>query len=133
MLSPWVYPICMASLADFRTAELLSERGLDLLESGRPVEAAQAFRAAILSNEKNLEAHFGLVRALRDADRLEQSIRAALALTALNPHDPAAHIELSISLEQAGHVKEAEGAVAKARIVRWAQDLQAPHQETWIN
>lgn len=123
----------MAFLADLRAAELLSERGLDLLESGRPVEAAQAFRAAIASNERHFEAHHGLVRALRDAGRLEQSIAAALALTVLSPHDPLAHTALSVSLQRAGHMKEAEAAAARARVVQWSRELQAPPRETWIH
>ncbi len=123
----------MASLADSRAAELLSQRGLDLLESGRPAEAVQAFRAAIASNEKYFAAHHGLVRALRDAGRLEQSIAAALALTVLNPHDPLAHTALSVSLQRAGHMKEAEAAAAHARVVQWSLELQAPPRETWIH
>jgi len=123
----------MATLADSRAAALLSQRGLDLLESGRPADAAQAFRAAIASNEKYFEAHHGLVRALRAAGRLEQSIAAALALTALKPNDPLAHTALSVSLQRAGHVKEAEAAAARARILQWTQDLQATPQETWIH
>lgn len=123
----------MASLADSRAAELLSQRGLDLLESGRPAEAAQAFRAAIASDNTYFEAHHGLVRALRAAGRLEQSISAAMALTTLNPNDPLAHTALSISLRRAGHVKEAEAAAAQARILQWSQDMHAAPQETWIH
>lgn len=123
----------MASLADSRAAELLSQRGLDLLESGRPAEAAQAFRAAIASNHDCFEAHHGLVRALRAAGRLEQSIAAAMALTALSPNDPFAHTALSVSLLHAGHVKEAEAAAAQARLLQWTHDIHATPQETWIH
>ena len=123
----------MATLADSRAAELLSQRGLDLLESGRPADAAQAFRAAIASNDKYFEAHHGLVRALRAAGRLEQSIAAAMALTALTPNDPLAHTALSVSLRRAGHLKEAEAEAARARILQWTQDLHAAPQATWIH
>jgi tetratricopeptide (TPR) repeat protein len=133
LLPACVYLMFMASFADHRAAELLSERGLDLLDSGRPVEAAQAFRAAIASNERHYEAHHGLVRALRDAGRLEQSIAAALALATINPNDPLAHTALSVSLQRAGHVKEAEAASARARVLQWSLELQAPPRETWIH
>ncbi len=83
------------------------------------------FRAAIVKDLHCFEAHHGLIRALRDAGRLEQSIGAALALTALTPDDPLAHTALSISLQQAGHVPEAEAAAAKARILEWKLQLQA--------
>ena len=116
------------------TVEQLCERGMDLLASGSPAEAANAFRAAIDLGESqggpmsaaHIEAHHGLIRALRDAGRLEQSIGAALALTALTPNDPLAHTALSISLQQAGHIPQAEAAAAKARVVEWKAQLQSP-------
>ncbi len=107
------------------TAETLCERGLDLLAEGRADEATTAFRAAIRSDENCFEAHHGLIRALRDAGRLEPSIAAALALTALTPNDPLAHTALSISLQTAGHVPEAEAAATRARILEWKRELAA--------
>lgn len=118
-------------------AEALCQKGLDLLAAGKPAEAAQAFRAAVATgpiqagaqSEAHIEAHHGLVRALRDAGRLEQSVAAALALTALTPGDPLAHTALSISLQAAGHVPEAEAAAARARILEWKIQLQSPPGE----
>jgi len=110
-------------------AEGHCQRGLDLLAAGLPGEAAQAFRAAMAADPDNVEAHHGLVRALRDAGRLEQAIGAALALTALTPGDPLAHTALSISLQRAGHVPEAEAAAARARVLEWKIQLQSPPDE----
>ena len=111
-------------------AEELSHRGLNLLASGDAAGAIEQFRAALGSDSEYFEAHHGLIRALRDAGRLEQSISAALALTALTPDDPLAHTALSISLQQAGHVPEAEAAAARARIVEWRTQLRStPEQE----
>ncbi|HEY1766795.1 MAG TPA: tetratricopeptide repeat protein [Terracidiphilus sp.] len=107
-------------------ADLLSQRGLDLLAAGSPAEAAQSFRAAIAAEPGHGEAHHGLVRALRDAGRTEESIAAATALTALTPLDPLAHTALSISLQHAGHVPEAEAAAARARILEWKVQLESP-------
>ena len=115
--------------ADTTNAEILSQRGLDLLAAGSPAEAAQAFRAAIAVDPAHYEAHHGLVRALRDAGWLEQSIGAALALTALTPNDPLAHTALSISLQRAGHIPEAEAAAARARVLEWKIQLQTPLKE----
>jgi Flp pilus assembly protein TadD len=112
-----------------RDAETLSQRGLDLLAAGNAAGAAESFREAITANPAHYEAHHGLVRALRDAGRLEQSVAAALALTALTPADPLAHTALSISLQQSGHVPEAEAAAARARILEWKIQLQSPPQE----
>lgn len=106
-------------------AEKLSQQGLGQLAAGDAAEAVKCFRAAIGADPNCFEAHHGLVRALRDAGRLEQSIAAALALTALTPNDPLAHTALSISLQHAGHVPEAESAAARARILEWKAELRS--------
>jgi Flp pilus assembly protein TadD len=102
---------------------------MDHLAASRPADAVRAFRAAIAADEHYYEAHHGLVRALRDAGQLENAIGAALALTALTPGDPLAHTALSISLQTAGHIQEAETAAAKARILEWKLQLQSPPAE----
>jgi Flp pilus assembly protein TadD len=102
---------------------------MELLAAGSPDEAAQTFRAAIEADPAHMEAHHGLVRALRDAGQHEQSVAAALALTVLTPNDPLAHAALSISLQHAGHVPEAEAAAGRARILEWKVQLQSPPQK----
>lgn len=104
----------------------LTQQGIDLLASGRAADAAKAFREAIGADDTNYDAHHGLVRALRDAGQVEQSVAAALALTALTPNDPLVHTALSISLQHGGHVPEAEAAAARARILEWKIQLQSP-------
>jgi len=112
-----------------QTAEQHSQQGIDLLAAGQASDAAIAFRAAIAADEQYYEAHHGLIRALRDAGQLEPAIGAALALTALTPNDPLAHTALSISLQTAGHIPEAETAAARARILEWKVQLQSPFDE----
>ncbi len=107
-------------------AEVFSQRGLDQLASGLAADAVQSFRAAMAVDPNYVEAYHGLIRALRDAGQFEHSIGAALALTALTPNDPLAHTALSISLQQAGHIPEAEAAAARARILEWKAQLQSP-------
>ena len=111
------------------SADRLSQRGMELLTAGSPHDAAEAFCAAIELDPAHVEAHHGLVRALRDAGLLEQSIAAALALTALTPEDPLAHTALSISLQHVGQVPEAEAAAGRARILEWKIQLQSPPDE----
>ncbi|MGO9337593.1 MAG: tetratricopeptide repeat protein [Terracidiphilus sp.] len=113
-------------MTELHTADSLAQRGLDLLAEDRPTEAAEAFRAAIAADSSHIEAHHGLVRALRDAGQLNQSIGAAMALTTLTPSDPLAHAALSISLQNAGHIHQAEAAAARARILEWKLQLQSP-------
>lgn len=106
-------------------ADLLSQRGLELLAEGDWHSAAGVFREAIAVDSGHVEAHHGLVRALRDGEQFEAAIAAALALTVLTPHDPLAHTSLSIALQKGGHVPEAEAAAARARILEWKQQLLA--------
>lgn len=106
-------------------AETHTQQGLNLLASDDAGGAVQSFRAAIAADPEYFEAHHGLVQALRDAGRFEQSVGAALALTGLTPNDPLAHTALSISLQQAGHIPEAEAAAAKARVLEWKLQLQS--------
>lgn len=106
-------------------ADALSRRGTELLAAASASEAAQAFRAAIAADSRHVEAHHGLVRALRAAGRLEESIGAALALTVLMPQDPLAHRVLSDSLRAAGHMPEANTAAARARVLQWKLELQS--------
>ena len=107
-------------------ADQLSERGVQFLAAGDPLAAAQAFREAIAADSGHIEAHHGLIRALRDAEQFEAAVAAALALTVLTPHDPLAHTSLSIALQKAGHVPEAEAAAGRARILEWKQQLAIP-------
>ena len=111
------------------TADALSHRGLDLLAAGSPEEAVQAYRAAIAADPAHVEAHHGLIRALRDAGQLEESVAAAMALTVLTPNDPLAHTALSIALQRAGHIPQAEAAAGRARILEWKLQLQSPPGE----
>ena len=125
---------------DSPDVEGFCRKGIDLLAAGSPLDAAEAFRAAIAAGESlggpmsqaHIEAHHGLIRALREAGKLEQSIGAALALTALTPNDPLAHTALSFSLQHAGHVPQAEAAAAKARVLEWKQQLMSPPEESTL-
>jgi Flp pilus assembly protein TadD len=110
-------------------AETLLRLGLDLLARGLPLDAAAAYQAVIALDPTICEAHHGLVRALRDAGQLEKSVSAALALTVLTPNDPLAHTALSISLQHAGRIPEAEAAATRARILEWKTQLQSSKKD----
>jgi Flp pilus assembly protein TadD len=114
---------------EFKSTDSLCETGIELLGTGNAADAVESFRAAIAADPGHVEAHHGLVRALRDAGQLNQSVAAATALTVLTPDDPLAHTALSISLQAAGHVPQAEAAAARARILEWKAQLNAPPDE----
>jgi hypothetical protein len=44
----------------------------------------------------------------------------------LTPQDPLAHTSLSIALQKAGHIPEAETAAARSRVLEWKQQLAEP-------
>ena len=104
----------------------LAQHGMDLLASGDASGAARAFREAIAADPEHIEAHHGLIRALCDAEQFEAAVAAAKELTALTPQDPLAQTSLSIALQKAGHVPEAEAAAGRARILEWKQQLAQP-------
>jgi Flp pilus assembly protein TadD len=112
--------------SDSSRADALSQRGLELLAAGDAAQSARVFRQAIAEDSGHVEAHHGLVRALRDAGQLEGAVAAALALTVLTPQDPLAHTSLSIALQKAGHIPEAETAAARSRVLEWKQQLAEP-------
>lgn len=106
-------------------ADALSQSGLDLLSAGDAAAAALTFREAIAAHAGHIEAHHGLIRSLGDTGQFEAAVEAALALAALTPDDPLAHTSLSIALQKAGQIPEAEAAAGRARILEWKQQLDA--------
>ena len=118
----------MASSPDLNLAraDALSQSGLESLAAGEAAHAAEAFRSAIDTDPTHVEAHHGLIRALRDAEQFEAAVEAAHALIALTPEDPLAQTSLSIALQKAGLIPEAESAAGRARILEWKQQLTEP-------
>jgi Flp pilus assembly protein TadD len=112
------------------TPDSLLESAHDHLAAGNPQSAARDFRAIIDRDSDHIEAHHGLVRALRDSGSLEPAIAVALALTVLTPSDPLAHTALAISLQHAGHIPEAEAASNRARILEWKTILATESEPT---
>jgi len=105
------------------TAESLALRGLEHLHCGEPALAAEAFRAAIAADPNHIEAGHGLIRALTDSEQFEAAVAAARRLTELTPDDPLAFAGLSIALQRAGQIPEAEAAAGRARILEWKHQL----------
>ena len=107
-------------------ADLLSQSGLELLAEGRSARAAEVFQLAVAADPTHVEAHHGLIRALRDCGRIDEAVYAAKSLTEITPGDPLAFTSFSIALQQADRIPEAENAAARARILEWKQQLAEP-------
>ena len=104
-------------------AENLAQQGLEDLHAGDPAAAAKSFAAAIAADPNHIDAHHGLVRALTDSGQLDAAVTAAEALTRLTPDDPLAFAGLSIALQRANKIPEAESAAGRARILEWRHQL----------
>ena len=107
-------------------AAKLSQHGVDALAAGQPSAAVEAFREAVATDPTHIEAHHGLIRALCDSGDFDAAIAAAQILIELTPQDPLAHASLSIALQKAGQISEAESAAGRARILEWKQQLAEP-------
>jgi Flp pilus assembly protein TadD len=131
MWAAWYHEdMTISSTPTLTAADALSQRGVELLAERDALAAAKAFREAIAADPGHVEAHHGLIRALRDGEQFEAAVAAALALTVLTPQDPLAHTSLSIALQKAGHVSEAETAAARARILEWKRQLAAGPEDS---
>jgi len=125
--TPWYHnDVAISPELSLSRADVFSQSGLELLAAGEPVLAVKAFRSAIAADAAHVEAHHGLIRALRDAEQFEAAVDVARTLTALTPEDPLAQTSLSIALQKAGHIPEAESAAGRARILEWKQQLAQP-------
>lgn len=108
---------------DPQRARALCALGQAALDAGAAQEAVRHFREALATDDEDHHAQRGLVRALRAAGRLDQSIVVALRWTVLAPADAVAHEELAASLEAAGRTTQAAKALRRARVVAWRQQL----------
>jgi Flp pilus assembly protein TadD len=116
-------------MTKMESAESFAQQGLESLHTGNAAAAAQSFAAAIAADPQHIEAHHGLVRALTDSGQLTAAVEAARRLTELTPDDPLAFAGLSIALQRAGQISEAESAAGRARILEWKHQLASPPPE----
>lgn len=97
---------------------------LDLLAEGRPEQAIDAFRKALIADPTHSEAMHGLARALQDLNHFDQAIEVAKRIAEMDPDDVLAHTSLSVLYQKKGMIPEAEAEGNKARILGWKQQLK---------
>ncbi|MFQ5936709.1 MAG: tetratricopeptide repeat protein, partial [Acidiferrobacterales bacterium] len=76
--------------------------GLALAGQGRPAEAGEAFRRAIVLKPDFVEAHNNLGNALKEQGKLEEAIQHYQRALDLNPDYAAAHSNLGVILQDRG-------------------------------
>lgn len=113
-----------AMAQDQSKSEDLYYAALDSLAEGDAEAAVEGFRQAIAADPEFLDAQHGLIRALRDAGRFDEAIKAAQALSAQAPDDVLACTALSILYQHKGMILEAEEAATRAKLLDWKQQLR---------
>lgn len=97
---------------------------LDCMQRGDAPAAVEKFENILNFDPTHAEARHGLVRALEDAGRIDDSLKAVLKLIASDPDDVLAVTRLSMIYQHKGMIPEAEAAAAKAKILGWKLELR---------
>lgn len=105
-------------------ADLLLDRALDRMAAGEADSAVPLLREALRVAPEHSAASHALLRALEDADRLDEALVLVRELIAREPDEPLLHTRLSILLQKSGDVPGAEAASAKARVLEWKRQLR---------
>lgn len=108
------------------TAEELYERGVDLFAEGKHAEAIAAYREALEIDPGFADALHGLAMAAAESGDLETAIATARRVTEVTPDDPLGYTSLSMFLQRAGRIEDAEAAAAQARVREWKAELKKP-------
>ena len=106
------------------TADELCDRGYDLFETGKYDEAITAYREALKIDPAFVDALHGLAAAADKSGDFENAIAAARRVTELTPDDPLAYTSLSMFLQHANRIEEAEAAAAQARVRECKAELK---------
>lgn len=101
----------------------LAQKGLEALESGRPIEAVAYLRRALAASPASVEAQFMLAMALRAAGDAAGAINAYEAVLDLAPNLAEAHYNLGGLWMEVGRLEAARAALARAVALRpgWAE------------
>ena len=106
------------------TAEELYDQGVDLFSEGKHDEAIAAYEQALAADPGFVDALHGLAMAYAEKGDLQAAIGAAKRITEAAPDDPLSFTGLSMLLQRAGHIAEAEAAANQARVLEWKAELK---------
>lgn len=95
--------------------------GIQHFAAGRTEDAIAAYRAALAGNAEYAMAWNGLAMALAKQGDLDAALEAAGRYAELDPDEPLAYTSLSMLLQQAGRIPEAEDAKAKSMQLQMKQ------------
>jgi len=109
------------AMADAKTHYM---SGLKLFGQNKFTEAIAEYRGALAERPDWAEVIHALATAQSKLGNQEEAIATLQRVIELTPDDPFAYTSLSIFLQRAGKVPEAEAASAKARMLAWKEELK---------
>ncbi len=92
--------------------------------AGKFDDACATYERVLTEHPGHPGALKGLAMANAQAGRLEAAVRWATKLTETTPDDAMSWTTLSMLLQKAGKIKEAEDAQARARVLGWKAQLK---------
>lgn len=98
--------------------------GLKLFGQQKFEEAIAEYRLALEAQADWAEVIHALATAQSKLGKQDDAIATLQRVIELTPNDPFVFTSLSIFLQRAGKVPEAESAAAKARMLAWKEELK---------
>lgn len=98
--------------------------GLKLFGLNEHEKAIAEYRAALAQQPDWAEVLHALATAQSKLGRHDEALATLQRVIELTPNDPFAFTSLSIFLQRAGKIAEAESASAKARMLAWKDELK---------
>lgn len=98
--------------------------GLKLFGQQKFEEAIAEYRLALERQPEWAEVLHALATAQSKQGKQDEAIATVNRVIALTPNDPFVFTSLSIFLQRAGKIADAETAAAKARMLAWKEELK---------
>jgi Flp pilus assembly protein TadD len=98
--------------------------GLKLFGAQKFEEAIAEYRASLGQKPDWAEVLHALATAQSKLGRQDEALKTLERVIELTPQDPFVFTSMSIFLQRAGKIAEAETAAAKARMLAWKEELK---------
>ncbi len=99
-------------------SHVLYDEAEKLKDAGKLDEAAAKLNELLAADPGHVLAHYALAVIYTRLKRHDEAIRFASRACELDPNDPFAFTQLSVTYQRAGKIMEAEDAMARARMLQ---------------